>query len=280
MPLTNFFKPTKSITPDKVQNCMEKSGHCSSALLDVRQPKEYEHEHIVGAKLIPLPDLVSRLTEINTKNDVIIYCTNEVRSIVAAKVLSNNGFREVLYIKGGIKAWGGYMATGPHDFHMRFCKETETTEKLLQFVYDMEMATSKLYLDLQKRTTDKKLAILCEALAGYETDHKKQLMIIYDEMGLNIPLLKEAKNSLIKGGFIREKFLIKNEKYLKTIHDLLSIAMMLETQSLDLYLRLANEPVCNNIVKEFLFRVAQEEIRHLDELKAFLERESIHISAA
>jgi sulfur-carrier protein adenylyltransferase/sulfurtransferase len=42
-------------------------------LLDVRQPGEYESEHIPGSKLIPLPELGDRLNEIDPHKPTIVY---------------------------------------------------------------------------------------------------------------------------------------------------------------------------------------------------------------
>ncbi len=42
-------------------------------LLDVRQPGEYENSRIPGAKLIPLPELVDRLGELDSDKPVIPY---------------------------------------------------------------------------------------------------------------------------------------------------------------------------------------------------------------
>ena len=42
-------------------------------LLDVRQPTEYENTRIPGSKLIPLPDLNDRLSELDPQKPVIAY---------------------------------------------------------------------------------------------------------------------------------------------------------------------------------------------------------------
>ena len=42
-------------------------------LLDVRQPGEYEKAHIPGSKLIPLPQLLNRMAELDPEKPVIIY---------------------------------------------------------------------------------------------------------------------------------------------------------------------------------------------------------------
>jgi rhodanese-related sulfurtransferase len=45
----------------------------SYTLLDVRQPGEYEGEHIPGAKLIPLPGLKDQLSELDKQKPVLVY---------------------------------------------------------------------------------------------------------------------------------------------------------------------------------------------------------------
>jgi rhodanese-related sulfurtransferase len=45
----------------------------SYTLLDVRQPGEYEAEHIPGAKLIPLPGLKDQLSQLDKEKPVLVY---------------------------------------------------------------------------------------------------------------------------------------------------------------------------------------------------------------
>jgi len=42
-------------------------------LLDVRQPVEYEKNHIPGSKLVPVGELDKRLDEIDPSKPVLIY---------------------------------------------------------------------------------------------------------------------------------------------------------------------------------------------------------------
>jgi len=44
-------------------------------------------------------------------------------------------------------------------------------------------------------------------------------------------------SDVMEGGFTTEEFLEQNRASMKTVPDVLSIAMMLETQALDLYMR-------------------------------------------
>ncbi len=56
-----FLTPAKSIEPDELRDYILKHREGTYTLLDVRKPGEYEDEHILGAKLIPLPELTDRL---------------------------------------------------------------------------------------------------------------------------------------------------------------------------------------------------------------------------
>jgi len=52
---------------------IDKNKEGTYTLLDVRQPKEYEKTRIPGAKLVPLPELVDRLGELDPEKPVIAY---------------------------------------------------------------------------------------------------------------------------------------------------------------------------------------------------------------
>lgn len=74
--------------------------------IDVREEWEYEEANI-GAKLIPLGDLPSRLSEIEgMKNEeVVVHCKSGARSGRAKKFLNAQGFTNVRNMEGGITAY-------------------------------------------------------------------------------------------------------------------------------------------------------------------------------
>ncbi len=78
-------------------------------LLDVRNPNEYEIANIKNAKLIPLPQLESRLHEIPKDKEIIVYCHHGNRSFEAAKILRENGFEKVTSLIGGIDVWSRFI---------------------------------------------------------------------------------------------------------------------------------------------------------------------------
>jgi len=77
------------------------------AVLDVREPHEYEVANLEaqGAKLIPLGELLNRLSELNQNDEVAVYCKTGGRSAKAVKTLQDAGFGNVYNVEGGITAW-------------------------------------------------------------------------------------------------------------------------------------------------------------------------------
>lgn len=74
-------------------------------LIDVREPHELEISHIEGAELIPLGQLAGRLSELNSADEMVVFCKGGTRSTRALELLASAGFRKVKNLKGGINAW-------------------------------------------------------------------------------------------------------------------------------------------------------------------------------
>ena len=73
MQLRQLFKFVKSMDADEAKAYISEHREGSYMLLDVRQPAEYEKEHISGAKLIPLPELRDGSKELDPAKPVIVY---------------------------------------------------------------------------------------------------------------------------------------------------------------------------------------------------------------
>jgi molybdopterin/thiamine biosynthesis adenylyltransferase/rhodanese-related sulfurtransferase len=78
-----------------------------AVVLDVREPDEYEQGAIPGAVHIPRGTLESSVeSRITDKSaPVIIHCASGVRSVFAAKTLSDMGYQDVVSVSGGFNKW-------------------------------------------------------------------------------------------------------------------------------------------------------------------------------
>jgi adenylyltransferase/sulfurtransferase len=75
-------------------------------IIDVREPNEYEIARLQGSKLIPLGQIVNRISEIDESRETIVHCKGGVRSAKAIEALKRAGFNgRLINLKGGITAW-------------------------------------------------------------------------------------------------------------------------------------------------------------------------------
>ncbi|RJP48641.1 MAG: molybdopterin-synthase adenylyltransferase MoeB [Anaerolineaceae bacterium] len=80
-------------------------------LLDVREPHELEISALPNAVNIPLGQLASRLSELNSADDMVVFCKGGTRSARALELLASAGFKKVKNLKGGINAWAREVDT-------------------------------------------------------------------------------------------------------------------------------------------------------------------------
>ena len=73
-------------------------------IIDVREPLEYKTANI-GGTLIPLREIAKRYTELDPKQEIIVYCHHGNRSQRAVEFLYEKGFVNVKNLVGGIDAW-------------------------------------------------------------------------------------------------------------------------------------------------------------------------------
>ncbi len=74
-------------------------------LLDVREPYEFDIARIPGAKLLPMSELPSRMSELDSAQEIALFCKNGQRSKQSLRTLQEAGFSKLLNVTGGIEAW-------------------------------------------------------------------------------------------------------------------------------------------------------------------------------
>jgi rhodanese-related sulfurtransferase/rubrerythrin len=260
--------------PDDAEEFMSQHAEGTYTLLDVRQPPEYEEEHLPGAKLVPLPELVDSLEGLEVEKPIIVYCAVGGRSRMAAQLLVNQNFKKVFYLEGGMEAWEGPAAEGPREFHLQFVRGDETPQEIIKLSYGMEMGLKTFHEKVRSKATDPELVELLGRLIRAEESHMRRLLEVSSKWEMDPEGVKAFKENLdsvvIEGGVHMEEFLAKNDSFLQTITGVIDVAMMVETQALDLYLRMAAES-SNVATKEVLFEIAEEEKGHLRALGRVLE---------
>jgi rhodanese-related sulfurtransferase len=74
-------------------------------LVDIRTPAEVAQAAIPNALHLPMHLLPLRIDELPRDKDVVLYCRSGARSYHACAFLVQQGFHNVLNLRGGIIAW-------------------------------------------------------------------------------------------------------------------------------------------------------------------------------
>jgi rhodanese-related sulfurtransferase/rubrerythrin len=264
-----FFTPAKSFDAADAKNYMSRTAADAFTLLDVRQPEEYESEHLPGAKLIPLPELSGRLAELDREKPTIVYCAIGGRSRVAAQVLAAKGFREVFNLTGGIKAWSSAKAVGPQDLGLGLFSGKEAPEETLVVAYALEAGLFEFYQSMAPKVTNENARRLFGTLATIEVKHQDRIFNEYIKVtGAAVSREDFAQKTVtpaMEGGLTTAEYLNRYQPDLEKAEEVVSLAMAIEAQALDLYQRAADEAKTAES-KTVLRRIADEERAHLEQL--------------
>jgi molybdopterin/thiamine biosynthesis adenylyltransferase/rhodanese-related sulfurtransferase len=94
-----------TVTPRELRDMLD-SGR-KVALIDVREPVEWDINHIDGAQLIPKSSIEAGdgLAKLPQDRTPVLYCKTGVRSAEALAAVKRAGFADALHLHGGIVAW-------------------------------------------------------------------------------------------------------------------------------------------------------------------------------
>jgi adenylyltransferase/sulfurtransferase len=95
-----------TITPRELRELLD-SGK-PLALIDVREPVEWDINHIEGAELIPKGafETGAALAQLQVDRTPVFYCKTGVRSAEVLAIVKKAGFSDAMHVQGGIVAWG------------------------------------------------------------------------------------------------------------------------------------------------------------------------------
>ena len=150
----------------------------------------------------------------------------------------------------------------------------ESPLEVIAFAYGMEQGLGEFYSSAADMIEDKDVAGLLRKLARIEEKHKQKLFDIYmtlNKTGAGREIFEaEIRGEMMEGGFTSEEFLEKNRSSMGTKAGILDLAMMLETQALDLYLRYSQKAE-DAESRNALYRIAEDEKAHLAALGNMME---------
>ncbi len=180
-----------------------------------------------------------------------------MRSKAAAQLLLAEGFTNIFNMSGGIIAYGGGKAVGGEDFGMEFFVGGNFNDAF-QMSYAMEEGLKQLYLALEGISDDEEASVLLAKLAKFEDGHKAKLKAMFPPAAND----EEVSTNSLEGGFDRQQILDHFHDRTANLKDIIELGMMLETQALDLYSRLARQTEDEESRALFAY-LSEEEKMHL-----------------
>ena len=95
----------KTVSADEFQKGISDQ---KAIIVDVRRPEEFKEGHIKGAINVNWQnpeEFKEKTAKLDKSKPVYLYCLGGVRSDKAADYLLQSGFKTVIALDGGIKAW-------------------------------------------------------------------------------------------------------------------------------------------------------------------------------
>jgi len=93
------------LTPAELKARLDKGDNLF--ILDVREPHEWEISNLsdLGTLLIPKGQVLERMGELDTAQEMVVYCRTGVRSADVIRQLREHGFKKMWNLDGGINRW-------------------------------------------------------------------------------------------------------------------------------------------------------------------------------
>lgn len=190
-------------------------------------------------------------------------------------MLAGKGFKRVFNVSGGIKAWKAKTAIGPQDLGMDLFTGQEDPQDVLKAAYSLEQGLCEFYVSMQEQTKNKGVKDLFAKLSEIEVNHQMSIYTAYRDISKQEHSREEFEKMVainaLEGGLSTKEYLDRFNPDLNSEVDVISLAMSIEAQALDLYQRVSAK-IKNPGSKEIINKIANEEKVHLASLGRLMDR--------
>ena len=269
-----FLTPVKSIDTEAARAFLAERPAGDVTIIDVRQPAEYASGHIPGAVLIPLPELTDRIDRIDRTRPVLVYCGSGGRSRMAAQLLADADFSEIINVAGGFNAWTSGVAFLGEEKGLALFEDVASVEAALVVAYSLEAGLKAFYDDMAGRVESAPARQLFHQLSQIEVKHQDRILEQY-AAATGTRVTRETFEAqklpaVVEGGLTTEEYANLLMPAFDSLADTIELAMSIEAQALDLYLRAARKAT-DETARQALVRIADEEKSHLARLGRLME---------
>ena len=189
-------------------------------------------------------------------------------------MLAGKGFKKVFNVAGGIKAWHAKTAIGPQDLGVDLFSGKEEPLDVLKVAYSLEQGLHEFYIVMEEEAKNEKVKDLFAKLSDIEVKHQMSIYTAYndisDEELSKDEFEKMVETKALEGGLSTREYLDLFNPDLNSETEVISLAMSIEAQALDLYQRVSSK-VENPQSRDIINQIANEEKAHLASLGKLLD---------
>jgi rubrerythrin len=147
-------------------------------------------------------------------------------------------------------------------------------EEALITGFGLEMGLRDFYLQMESQMDTTEAKKLFARLAGIEVLHQQQLLDLYRQLTGKSISVEDFESTIVEpameGGLTTDQYLERYSVDTQSELEVLSLAMAIEVQALDLYLRAA-ESSQSEQTREVLLKIAAEERGHISLLAGYID---------
>jgi rubrerythrin len=191
-------------------------------------------------------------------------------------MLAGNGYKEIYNLTGGIKAWEKEVAVGAEDTGLHLFTREESPEEAIIIGFGLEMGLRDFYLSMMPKVSLESTKSLFKKLADIEILHQQRLVELYKDMTGTVLSIEEFAEKIaepaMEGGLTTEEYLQLYTIDLNSELEVLGLAMAIEAQALDLYMRAADRSKKSE-TRQVLHQIAEEERNHIERLSSYIDNQ-------
>lgn len=189
-------------------------------------------------------------------------------------MLAGKGFKQVFNVSGGINAWKSKTAIGPQDLGMDLFSGKEAPLDVLKVAYSLEQGLREFYVSMEEKAKNQKVKDLFSKLSDIEVKHQMSIYTAYNQIS-TVEISKDdfekmVETSALEGGLSTEEYMNLFKPDLNSEKDVISLAMSIEAQALDLYHRVSSK-ITHPESKAIVNKIADEEKAHLTSLGKLMD---------
>ena len=174
---------------------------------------------------------------------------------------------------GGINAWNGLVASGAYETGLAYFSHTSRAEEMISLSFALEEGNRAFYVRISQDVKEEEAASIFRLLGQAEERHKGTLRELHARVSGKggdpaQPEGMEAGKFLEGGAPLGETLEWAKGK---TLEEILELAIAMEANSLDRYLKMGRV-VADERSREVFLALSREEQKHLQRMTSLLDR--------